>query len=159
MALDPSSVAAAMVIGKPIFQKFVGEIYDYVTKEAGQKLRFWNTKKKIDNLYWKIYDIRKVKTIWQIDKNVDLVSVYCDTHITWDDKRHKIERIDNFRSTENILIQGIAGQGKSIIFRYLCSAELNLTKYIPIFVELKRVNKNQSLMDKIFLTFKRWILI
>ncbi len=51
MALDPSSVAAAMVIGKPIFQKFVGEIYDYVTKEAGQKLRFWNTKKKIDNLY------------------------------------------------------------------------------------------------------------
>jgi NACHT domain len=43
------------------------------------------------------------------------------------------------------LILGTAGQGKSVFLRYLCLRELDLDGCIPLFVELRKIDKQTSL--------------
>jgi hypothetical protein len=43
------------------------------------------------------------------------------------------------------LILGTAGQGKSVFLRYLCLRELDLNGCIPIFVELRKIDKERNL--------------
>ncbi|PKO76804.1 MAG: hypothetical protein CVU21_11225 [Betaproteobacteria bacterium HGW-Betaproteobacteria-15] len=43
------------------------------------------------------------------------------------------------------LILGTAGQGKSVFLRYLCLRELDVDGYLPIFVELRKIDSKTSL--------------
>lgn len=43
------------------------------------------------------------------------------------------------------LILGTAGQGKSVFLRYLCLRELDLDGYLPLFVELRKIDKQTDL--------------
>lgn len=140
--------------GKEIFNVIVTDVYKLITEYSGRKIKQWNTEKKIESLYHKIEKVRKVKTIWQVDKAVDLTAFYCDNHVMVNKKRTKINQLADFRTDDNLLIQGIAGQGKSIFMRYLCGVELALGNYIPIFLELRRINKSYSLRDRIYMSFK-----
>jgi len=112
--------------GKELFKKLVSDVYDFIVSFTGSRVKYWNTEKKIEKLYRQISKIRKVKTIWQIDKAVDLKSFYCDSHVLLNGKRQRIDKLDDFNTKENLIIQGIAGQGKSILLRYICSVELVL---------------------------------
>ena len=78
--------------------------------------------------------VRKVKTIWQIDKAIDLFDFYCDSYVLVEEKRRKVSFISDLGPKENVLIQGIAGQGKSILLRFLCSVELSRGEYIPVYL-------------------------
>jgi hypothetical protein len=145
---------AAAYAGKEAFKLLIQDVYRFLSDKTSGRIKQWNTEKKIDALYRKISNLRKVKTIWQIDKAIDLTSFYCDSHITLDKKRLKIEKLSDFPISGNILIQGIAGQGKSIFLRYLCCTELAMGNYIPLFLELRRVGKNQTLYDRIYASFE-----
>jgi len=74
--------------------------------------------------------------------------------VTIDNKRKKIRYVDDFDTSENVLVQGIAGQGKSTFLRYLCSMELQKGKCIPLFLELRKVSKLQTLKERIIAAFK-----
>jgi hypothetical protein len=141
--------AAAGAAGKAIFKRLLLSVYDYVESYTTRSLADWRTQRHIDTLYKRIADTRRVKTIWQVDKAVDLTSLYCDSHVVIGDKRKRILRVADFGAEENIVIQGIAGQGKSILLRYLCSNELSRGEYIPVFLELRRITGTTSLMDRI----------
>ncbi len=146
--------AAGALAGKELFKKVVLETYQLLVKHTGRKLKEWNTERQIERLYSKIGQVRKVKTIWQIDKAVDLLDFYCDSHVILNEKRRKVSYLSDFGTKENVLIQGIAGQGKSILLRYLCSVELARGEYIPIFLELRRVSHSESLKKRIFTAFE-----
>ncbi len=45
------------------------------------------------------------------------------------------------------LILGTAGQGKSVFLRYLCLRELDLDGYLPLFVELRKIDKQTNLHE------------
>jgi len=147
--MNAISTAAATLAGKEVFKKVVVGIYEYCLNEAGHTLKQWSTERQIETLFRKISQVRKVKTIWQVDKSVDLLAFYCDSHVLLGKKRKRIAQLDDFGLNDNIVIQGIAGQGKSIFLRYLCANELWRGQYIPLFLELRRINHDASLKDRI----------
>ena len=54
--------------------------------------------------------------------------------------------LDNY---SRILIVDMAGMGKSTIVKYFACQGVNLDKYIPIVVELRKLEKNQSILEYI----------
>jgi len=147
-------IGAGAIAAKKALEKVAEDLYDFVSKQLGKKIKLWSTKRQIDKLYLRISHFRKVKTIWQIDKPVDIASFYCDAHFTFENKRKKIHQIADLPEKDNILIEGIAGQGKSILLRYLCIKELYLGNYIPVFIELRRITNTCFLKDRIFAEFE-----
>ena len=145
---------AGIILAKDLFKKLTTDIYNLVRERTGKAIKQFETNTQIANIYRRIDNIRMVKTIWQIDKPVNLTDFYCSSHVILDKKRKKIVKIDDLGNENHILIQGIAGQGKSIFLRYLCSIELIDSKRIPLFLELRRISKEFSIMDRIFKTFE-----
>lgn len=143
------TTAAASLAAKELLKQSVIDIYEYCKIHIGRDLNQWTTERQIRTLYQRIAQVRKVKTIWQVDKTVDLGVFYCDSHVLVNKIRKRITRLTDFGIDDNLLIQGIAGQGKSIFLRYLCSVELNSAQRIPIFLELRRITSDSSLMDRI----------
>jgi hypothetical protein len=152
--LNAILTTAGALAGKELFKKAAIDVYQFIVQQTGRKIKQWNTDRQIEKLYQQIGQVRKVKTIWQIDKAVDLLDFYCDSQVILNDKRCKVSKLSDFKTKDNILIQGIAGQGKSILLRYLCSVELGRGEYIPIFLELRRVSQSYTLKDRIFIAFK-----
>ncbi len=146
MILETISVTA----GKELFKCVVTDAWQAMSKVTSAKLKLWNTEAKISDLYKKIGNVRRVKTIWQVDKAVDISSFYCDSHVVINKSRKIIDQLDDFGTADNLLIEGIAGQGKSIFLRYLCAVALAQGRCIPIFVELRKISERVTLMDRIF---------
>ena len=146
--------AASILAGETLFKKAVSDLYDYINEQTGRKITQWNTEKKVASLYKKISKVRQVKTIWQVDKPVDLSEFYCDPHVVVDEERKIVRKIADIGLEGNILIEGTAGQGKSIFLRYLTSKELLYGEVIPLFIELRRIDKDHSFKNRIFAAFE-----
>lgn len=145
----PPFDALAISVGRAAFSALIKEAYEKVKEHSSRVRADWANTRKINRLYEKIADIRKVKTIWQIDKSVDLMDFYCESHMVYEGSRIRVNKLSDLEVDENLIVEGIAGQGKSIFLRYLCSAELNKGEHIPVFVELRRINDGQCLKDRI----------
>jgi hypothetical protein len=141
------------IIAKEVFMKLFSEIYQQIRERTGQKISQFQSKTQISKIYKHIDQFKKVKTIWQIDRPVDLMEFYCDSHVILNRQRKKISTLDDFGNDQRILVLGIAGQGKSIFLRYLCSVELINSKCIPLFLELRRISSEFSLRHRIFAAF------
>jgi NACHT domain len=150
--MSPSGGGAATLAGVEIFKRVALDVYELLKKSGRGKLAQWNTARKREQLYRKIAKVRMVKTIWQVDKAVDLSEFYCDSRVRLpgDSERVVVNSITDFGTKKSILVEGIAGQGKSIFLRYLCASELARGEYIPVFLELRRISPRQTLMDRIF---------
>jgi hypothetical protein len=98
-----------------------------------------------ETVYQKGLAISKVKTIWQTDKAVDLNKFYYPSKILLGDKKVQINSLNDVPQNESMVIQGTAGQGKSIFLRYLSGAELKEGRRVPIFIELMKVSDKYSL--------------
>lgn len=150
--LTISGISAVMA--KRSFEKLLQEILPLVSESSRKRINQWRNKNKLSEIWKESNNIRKVKTIWQVDKAVDLFSFYCDAHVELEEKRVRIRSAADFQTSENIILEGIAGQGKSILLRYLCSVELYEAKRFPIFVELRRITSAQRLRQRIQASFK-----
>ena len=139
---------------KKLVEEMSKDIYTSIKHSYVDKLKRIEAFENVDSLYTKIGDVSKVKTIWQIDKSVDLKSFYCDSYIFHNDVRKVINSISDIGIDGNILIEGIAGQGKSILMRYLCMKELEFGRYIPVFIELRKLLDGQKISDLIYLKLK-----
>jgi len=129
-------LAAARVISKPI-----NDLYEIGKDRFKSKLQKVKTNSNINKIHKSISSVHKVKTIWQIDKAVSLKRFYYPSSLTIDNKKTNINSISKIPTNGNIVIQGIVGQGKSIFLRYLSYQEINIGSRIPIFFELRRIEK------------------
>jgi len=131
------------------------DLYTYLKDQASTKIKKADIQRKLPLLSNYIDSVRLVKTLWQIDKPVDVESFYCDSHVLLrkpGDKnqyRKKVDFVSDLDSEDNFVIQGIAGQGKSILLRHLFINEATLGNDIPIFIELRRIQKNETLVTHI----------
>ena len=120
-----------------LVNKPLTDLYEYLKKEAKlsvDKVRFDEVNKKL-NL--KIENLKKVKTIYKGDEAIDLDIFYYPPQLIVDRGILNSENLEKI-SSGNIVIQGIAGQGKSILLRYLAVAEYQGGARLPIFLELRK---------------------
>lgn len=133
--------------GKKGLENVFNDIYGLLKKSLTKKVAVWRALGKIDGLYHKWRRVRLVKTIWQVEKAIDLAKFYCPSRVKIDTKRRQIDDIGDLPDHQNIVIRGTVGQGKSIFFRYLTARELAKGNAIPLFVELRRIGRGRSLRD------------
>lgn len=126
------------------------DLYEFLKQKSKNYVSKWRAEKGIDELFMHVESIRKVKTIWQIDKSVDLREFYVPPHVKKNDgKRIKLISLDSLGSNSPILLEGIAGQGKSTLMRYLCAKEMVEGTTLPIFIELRRIKKEDTIFTHI----------
>lgn len=146
--MPPAAVAfASGVVAKRAIERVVDDIYSLAKARANDDIAKWKARNKIDKLYSKVKEVRFVKTIWQFEKKVDIASFYCPTTVIMGNQRRQINDVDDFGTTDNVLILGTIGQGKSIFFRYLTSRELQRGRCIPLFIELRRIEASETLLN------------
>ena len=135
--------------GKTAFGRVFSETLTSLKNTAGSLFTKYQIEKSVTKFYTQIGKVRFVKTLWQVDKAVDIGTFYCESHVHIGSIRKKIVSIVDLGSSGNLVVEGIAGQGKSIFLRYLCSVELVRAEFIPVFLELRRVRKGPGLLDHI----------
>lgn len=127
----------------------IDDLYSSAKGGVKSKLKRWKADRNINELYKKIYSFRKVKTIWQVDRPVDLSSFYYPSGLVISGKKYPVSKIDELPDYTGVVIQGTVGQGKSIFLRYLCSQELKRGTRIPVFIELRKIGKYGSIKELI----------
>lgn len=131
------------------------DLYVFLKERAALTINKKNVERKLHTLISRIQSVRLLKTLWQVDTAVDVESFYCDSHVIFPaikrgkKIRKKIDNISDFGSIRNIVIRGIAGQGKSIFLRHLCIREFEAGHRIPIFIELRRIQTNETIRNHI----------
>jgi len=135
--------------GKAAFSKVLSETLGRLKNATQTVLSSRKIERTVSKLYTHLGKVRLVKTLWQIDKAVDIGTFYCESHVYVARARKKIASMADFKGLGNLLVEGIAGQGKSIFLRYLCGVEMVRGEYIPVFVELRRVFPGTKLQDHI----------
>lgn len=148
----PESLVAKVVpvvIAEPVKRAVIG-LYEFLLSKSASYVEKWRAERGLDDLYKHISSFRSVKTIWQIDKAVDLGEFFVPPHVKFfDGRRVKASRADTFNIGEPVLLEGIAGQGKSTLMRHLCSGEMIWGETIPVFLELRRIKKGESVFSHI----------
>lgn len=131
------------IIASVAFKKTFKEVVRYLKEKAIPSLKIELA--DVNNSYLKASNVENVKTIWQVDKKVNLNEFYYPSSIFVDANKILVESLEALPSNGKIVIQGIAGQGKSIFLRYLVGKELKEGKKIPLFVELRKISSKISL--------------
>lgn len=129
----------AKAFGKLLTEDFYNAVKGHISLQ--KKLKSL----KVKDVYLKASKVSKVKTIWQMSKEVDLNSFYYPTTIIAEPAEVIVTGLSAFPENCKIVIQGTAGQGKSILLRYLASTELKKGTVLPIFVELRKISEKNNL--------------
>lgn len=88
----------------------------------------------------------EVKTIWQVDKTVNVNAFYYPTTIDFGVSSKTVDYVSElFKESRSVVVEGIAGQGKSIFLRYLCSKSFNKGENIPVFIQLRHISGNNTI--------------
>jgi len=144
-------IKAAETLKKPL-----DDLYGTCKSGVKSRLKNWKANNNINALYRKISCIQKVKTIWQVNKEVNLKEFYYPSKIVINNKSVNINKADKLPLETSIIIKGTVGQGKSIFLRYICSQELKIGNRIPVFIELRKIDDNTTIRDLIFSTLDAW---
>lgn len=131
----PDISLALALLKKPI---------DYVLGSIGDKSKDGLAKVhaagNIRTIYQQLNATQKVKTIWNVDRAISLNSFYFPAKIRSKSGTQALTALDDLPSNATVL-EGTVGQGKSILLRYLLGKEIRGGKRLPLFIELRRVPK------------------
>lgn len=133
----------------PLVKNVIDDVYNHAKDGVFTRINEWRASLKERAVTKAIAQITHVKTLWNIDKAVSIYTFYYPSKVEFiGGVTKEILGLKDFGSTQNFVIQGTGGQGKSIFMRYLCGQELQ-AKYssnrLPLFIELKRVQVGISL--------------
>src|SRR6185369_13180783 len=143
-----AGVAATKTMLEALFAAIGDEAGQSGVAHAKSIFKRWQTKKVQDKLLERSRNLRKVKTIWQVEKEIDLVKFYYPSRVKSSTEPPKVvHRLQDFSFDGNLVVRGTVGQGKSTFLRYLAARELELGRRIPIFVELRRLARTQTVTD------------
>lgn len=147
-----TTILGSKLLGQAL-SKPLNDLYEYLKVKANIQIDL-NKLKNIDqNIAKKAQSIKLVKTIYKGDEAIDLENFfYCPT-LFYGNKKINFDKL----TSENTIIEGIAGQGKSILMRYLVYKEYQLSNRIPIFIELRKINSKGNIVEFIRESVSNWI--
>lgn len=143
--------ALSVAAGSKVVEKICDEIFsagkDFFKEQKIKKIN----KNAFRTIYRKIQSVENVKTIWKVDDEVNLRQFYYPSKIfiPTSNSTIQVDRVSDISEKTNIIIEGTAGQGKSILLRYLASNEIRSGERIPVFIELRRIKNNETITDAI----------
>lgn len=155
--INMATQAATKLLGRTF-----DDLYDFLKDKATLTIDKTRVQRRIPDLVSRINSFRMVKTLWQMERPVDVEEFYCASNVLIPTntkssriakqtkrKRKKIDVVSDFGSIGNIVIKGIAGQGKSIFLRHLLIREFEQGQRIPVFIELRKIREGESLLDHV----------
>lgn len=142
-------MADSLVTGV-LLEKLVEEIVAGAKKIGSTAFRRWEESRFSSKIARRINAIGKVKTLWSQDKELLISEFYYQPKIRIDTQVIKASKISDLPEGA-LIIEGIAGQGKSILLRSLAFTELKSNEgvLIPIFLELRTLTSKMGLRDAI----------
>ncbi|WP_448176568.1 NACHT domain-containing protein [Pseudomonas putida] len=137
---------SAAVLSKALTPVVSTVINGLAARFADRKMK-WNAVNSVSNLTSIILNINTVKTMWSRDKGVNLTDFYYPPRLVSKASSRAIQGIKEVVAGRCV-IEGIVGQGKSILMRNLCNEILSRGN-IPIFIELRMVSSERALTELI----------
>lgn len=86
-----------------------------------------------------------VKTLLSTDRSIPISQFYCSPRVSTGAKIFFPKSADAFRE-DHVMIEGIAGQGKSTLLRFLCADAILNKGRIAFFYELRRMDHSKPLI-------------
>ncbi|OTG75767.1 hypothetical protein B9T26_04540 [Acinetobacter sp. ANC 4169] len=119
----------------------------------------FNSAKK--NYLDKIAKLQYVRTINEFEETVSLYEFFVAPHLAnvKDKNIFKVSGLSDIKAHRKILISGIVGQGKSVLMRHLAISEVLDHNKIPLFFELRYLEKGQNLDIVIKKIFEEWLQV
>lgn len=108
----------------------------------------WQAKAELEALSQKIEQVGRITTIASRQAST-IDEIYYPAQLKQGKGARPIVSADEILSDRFrlALIQGTAGQGKSVFLRYLCLQELRHARRIPLFIELRKIDQDHDLVD------------
>lgn len=152
------TTAATITATARLLSPLISDVYKSAKGGAAKGLKRWEESAFPRRLAKKIDTLAKVKTLWSPDEDISLLDFYYPPSLGgFSRPNKKIGSIQDL-GDGNIVIQGIVGQGKSILLRYLAinDARCESNNRLPIFIELRTLQQNYSLRDAIYKTLSAY---
>jgi NACHT domain len=149
--LTTAAITAALASGGiGALKKSLGSAFerlaDRAKTDAAAGLSKWKARKAISAAADRLFQLRMVKTIWQIDRPVDITEFYYPSRLRLGSgKAVTANRLVDIPHVGNVIVQGTVGQGKSIFLRHLATWEALDGVRLPLFVELRRILADDTL--------------
>ena len=135
----------------PTIAKTLAPIIAPLVKESARIIKDqhlkWNAENCEKKLAKILLNINTVRTMWSREKGTLISEFYYPSKL--------INKYSNHSTTQqsdlilsNTIIEGIVGQGKSILMRQLCNSAVELS-LIPIFIELRMISETHTLTSLI----------
>jgi hypothetical protein len=96
----------------------------------------------------KLVSLANVKTLWQIDKSIPISDFFVLPRASYLGKEFDLGYLKNLPASSNIVIEGVLGQGKSILLRHLAVSSI-AEEYVPIFITAHSLNPALSIAEHI----------
>ncbi|HGW3982540.1 NACHT domain-containing protein [Acinetobacter baumannii] len=149
MSLTATASLATVMILRPALSEVFKIISPYlVQKTKGSYLKF-NLEKALINIENRLENIFKVKTIYESKHAVHISQFYYPTKVYIGDHPETINNITELSVGKHIVFEGTIGHGKSMFMRHLTLNEVLSQKSLPIFFELRKLNKDESILEAI----------
>ena len=129
-----------------LLTKPMERVVDAAAGAVKQKLVTLMAKSKVEALHSKLWQIQRVKTIWNPDRPLALSTIYFPVYVYHEVDGTSVERqVDSLRDLQytHCLLQGTAGQGKSILLKYLVGKEIRSGERVPVLFELRNYHGGQ----------------
>lgn len=144
------SMAYGALILRPLITEICKDIYSLSKSKGSSFLASINIETASEKINNKINKILMIRTIYDSKKPQHISEFYYPTKVVMpDDGIKTINNIREINILENIIIEGTVGHGKSMLMRHLTLNEIITKQSLPIFIELRTLQKTESLTDTI----------
>lgn len=142
------TIALASVIR--LIQPIVKDLYEGAKRIGARGLNRWEQRSSLQKIARRIKTIEQVRTIWKPEGPISFKEFFHPPKFIVEKKPVRISRINELPANA-VVIQGIVGQGKSVMMRSLALEELisNDAKCLPVFLELKDLTQKAGLQEAI----------
>ncbi|MCU4471509.1 NACHT domain-containing protein [Acinetobacter pittii] len=146
--VEPVTITFGTLVLRPLITEICKDIYNFTKKSGRTFLAEMNIEKSSDKIQSKISKILMIRTIYDSKRPQHISEFYYPTKVNLPDG--SIQTFNDVREieiTENLIIEGIVGHGKSMLMRHLTLNEILKKNSLPIFFELRSIQKTENLTD------------
>lgn len=145
--LDEASKSGAKKLGEKAVDRALNALADFIKKKYGESQVKLGTvfERYLENAMLRYNQVRTLATGQVPRKIVGEDSIYINVGLRYGEEEVSTATVEPIlRISENVLISGTGGIGKSMLMRYLFLNTAHRGEYVPVLVELRRINNQPS---------------